>query len=449
MQGSSQDEELQSQWIISLSPSQNKKCRASPGFKCKVGVLLALVIIVALIAVPRTVVLGKLIYRPPLNVSLCEMNSTRLNSSNSTEIQTDCAEIPAESDNMYRSRYFQVTDLLYVIYSILSLPEYVALAYGLFMLLIKMPNYKTSTREDSKKFLEKLCKRCQCGKSECECLQVCLGTFLASIFIGIFTLASLAIPIVGIIHAHIDNRCYPDCKEQILNFRLAYHSLTFLAHMVIPIIRIAMVVTVLEVRAIWFYPGVYTETTKIKNKKKEREDKTDTKEIDEMKAITNHYKYVTEYMDRVKKIKRLLQVFQTWFVIQWFHYFFQAITDLTRTLHPWITGTTHPELIVAYHGVYTVYDILAFAIPHVCGLKINTYHQKYLKDKRKEQLKAAESKLEYVKAYSLRIEKSKYGDFVPEIRATGIKIPLDSTGYTLSILLTIFALAASFMSFSM
>ena len=79
---------------------------------------------------------------------------------------------------------------------------------------------------------------------------------------------------------------------------------------------------------------------------------------------------------------------------------------------------------------------------------MNTYHEQYLRHVRKKQLEEAKSKLGYVKAYSFTIEKSKYGDFVPGIRGTGIKIPLDSTGYTLSILLTIFALSASFMSFS-
>ena len=94
--------------------------------------------------------------------------------------------------------------------------------------------------------------------------------------------------------------------------------------------------------------------------------------------------------------------------------------------------------------------MISFGIPHVCDLKVNAYHQEYLRDDRKEQLKATQSEKEYVKAHSLTIEKSKYGDFVPRIRGTGIKIPLENTGYTLSILLTIFALAAcKFITFSM
>lgn len=96
---------------------------------------------------------------------------------------------------------------------------------------------------------------------------------------------------------------------------------------------------------------------------------------------------------------------------------------------------------MAYHGVLTVNDILAFSIPHVWCLKINAYHIEYLRDERNNLLKEARSKLEYVKAYSLQIGKSKYGDFVPGIRMTGLKVPLDSTGYTLGIFVTIFTLA--------
>ena len=169
----------------------------------------------------------------------------------------------------------------------------------------------------------------------------------------------------------------------------------------------------------------------------------------EKTVIREHYECVTEYKEHIAKIKPLFWVFQTWFVFQWFHYFFQTVTDLTQTVHQWITGTSHPELIIAFRAIHTVFDVLAFAIPHVCGLKLNSYHQQYLRDAKKKQLKAAQSKLEYIKAYSLTMEKDSDGDFVPRIPGTGIWIPLDSSGYTLGILLTIFALIASFVGFSM
>ena len=94
------------------------------------------------------------------------------------------------------------------------------------------------------------------------------------------------------------------------------------------------------------------------------------------------------------------------------------------------------------------YDFLCFSIPHVHGLKMNSYHQKHLKDERKKQLVTAESKLEHVKTYSLKREKEEDDDLVPGVPGTGIKIPLDSSGYTLAILLTIFTLLGSFTNFS-
>ena len=390
---------------------------------CKALILiLILFMVVFVLAMFRTTLLGILTY----NLSrLCEANSTQMNSLN-------CTVIPDETENS--SRYFRVTDLLYVIYSFLNLPEYAALAYGLYQLRVKILKWRSSNissiKDDLTKLFNELSK---------ENLKVWLGVIAAFAFIILFILISLAAPILGIINT-CTNKCNPGCNKQqmVLSFRVIYEVLTILAHLLSSAIRAAMVITVLEVRVIWLQ--IEPDTT--------GEGSTPN---DEMKAITDHYNRVNNYKQRIRKIKPLIRVFQTWFVFQWFHYFFQAITNLSRTLHPWITGTHHAELIIAYRGMYTVYDILAFIIPHVCGLKINAYHEQYLRHERKKQLKKEKigSKRQHAKAYTLPIEKIKYGDFVPEIRGTGIKIPLENTGYTLSILLTIFALAASFMSFNM
>ena len=376
----------------------------------------------------------------------CDINSTLINSS-------DCAEIAAESD--HKSRYYQVTDLLYVFYSFLNWLECAILAHGLYNLLVKTSNAMVQTGEAAssnpdpgadlgnaihsalnqrpslypRADLKKLFKKVRENKGKH--YKVWLGTPLATVFITIYTLVSLVIPVVGMIHAYTADKCYADCKEQqiILTFHVAYQSLTIIAHIVNVTIRVAMVIAVLVVRAIWF------NEHRIDNIADKLPDNIDSR----------HYKCIIRYEKRVTKIKRLLRVFQTWFVFQWFHCFFQAVTNLTRLLLPILTGTSHPELIT-YRGIYTLYDILAFAIPHVCGLKMNTYHEKYLKDERKKLLDAAPSE-EFVKAYSLKVEKNKYGDFVPGIRMTGIKIPLDSAGYTLGIFFTILSLTTTFISF--
>ena len=397
---------------------------------------------VLLLGVSRTAMLFVLTYELPRS---CEMNSTQMNSS-------DCAEIAAESD--HKSRYYQVTDLLYVFYSSLNWVEYAILAHGLYNLLTKTSNAMVKPGEEAafpnpalradlrdaylnqrpslhpRADLKKLFIKVRENKGKH--YKVWLGAPLVAVFVTIYILASLATPVVGIIHAYTANECYLDCKEQqiILTSHLTYQSLTIVAHIVNVTIRAAMIIAVLEVRAIWF------NKHRIDNIADRLLDNTDTR----------HYQCIISYEKRVTKVKRLLRVFQTWFVVQWFHCFFQAVTNLTRVLLPVTTGTNHSELIATYRGIYAVYDILAFAIPHVCGLKMNTYHEQYLKHERKKLLEAAPPE-EYVKVYSMKIEKNKYGDFVPGIRMTGIKIPLDSAGYTLGILFTILSLTTTFISF--
>ena len=382
----------------------------------------------------------------------CDINSTQINSS-------DCAEIAAESD--HKLRYYQVTDLLYVFYSFLNWLEYAILAHGLYNLLVKTSNSMVKTveeaafpnreltptdlkdavnsvlnqrpslhpRDDLKKLFEKVCENKE------KHYKVWLGTPLAMVFITIYMyiLAAPVTPVVGIIYAYTANECYTDCKEQhiILTSHLTYQSLTTVAHIVNVTIRTAMIIAVLEVRAIWFT--------------KHRIDNIIADKLPD-NIDTKHYKCIINYEKCVSKIKQLLRIFQMWFVLQWFHCFFQAVTNVTRVLLPITTGINQPELIIAYQGIYAVYNILSFAIPHVCGLKMNTYHEKYLRDERKRLLDAAPSE-EFVKAYLLKVEKNKYGDFVPGVWMKGIKIPLDSAGYTLGIFFTIMSLTTVFISF--
>ena len=411
--------------------------------------------VVLLLAVTQTALLVVLTYVIPPRT--CE---TKINSTDCAEIAADCAEIAedcaeiaedcagiaAEIEN--NSTYFQVIEVLRIVYSFMTFPEYAVLVYGLYKLLIKTSNamHKSSNHPSLTPWVY-LCElyRVLRGKKTKHYCIAQMGILLAFIIIIIFAVLSLATPIIDIRYECMVNDC---CKEQQLYFKLsvAYESIHFLVHLFSPVIVGGMVVTVLVVKAIWFHIDMEDKT--------KTDDDFDESRLtaNEKAAIKEHYKRVTEYKQRIAKIKPLIRVFQTWFVFQWFHYFFQTVTDFTQTIHRWITGTNHPDLVIAFRGVHTAFDVLAFAIPHICGLKLNAYHQEYLRHERKKQLEAAEdtqSELGYVKAYSLTIEKDSGGDFVPRIPGTGIKIPLDNPGYTLGIILTIFALISSFVNFSM
>ena len=406
---------------------QQQQCDPHGRIQCRVGVGAAVVL---LLAVTQTSLLLVQTYALP---HTCE---TKINSS-------DCREIAAESEN--RSIYFQVIELLRIIFSFMTFPEYAFLVHGLYKLLIKTSNVvHKSLKHPSLKpivYLRKLFGDLRAKKLKRYC-RAWMGIILGSVFVVIFTLCSLVSHIMDMVHAVKINEC---CKEQPLVFILFYESVHLINHTLSPLIVAGMVVTVLEVKAIWFHIDMDDKL------EPDRVDDTGNSTLThkEKTTVKEHYKCVTEYKQRIAKIKPLFRVFQTWFVFQWFHYFFQTVTDFTQTIHQWITGTHHPMLVIAYRGIHTAFDILAFGIPHVCGLKLNDYHQQYLRDVKRKQLKDTESILQYAKAYSLTIEKDNDGDFVPRIPGTGIKIPLHSPGYTLGILLTIFALISSFVGFSM
>ena len=147
------------------------------------------------LGVSRTTMLVVLTYELPHS---CDINSTQINSS-------VCAEIAAESD--HKSRYYQVTDLLYVFYSFLNWLEFAILAHGLYNLLVKTSNSWTGEepnpdltpihlkdavnsvldqhpslhpRDDLKKLFEKV------HKNKDKHYKVWLGTPLAMFFITIY-----------------------------------------------------------------------------------------------------------------------------------------------------------------------------------------------------------------------------------------------------------------------
>ena len=415
-----------------LLPGQLEKPQLNLTSKYKLGFLITFVIVEVLV-VARTVLLILETYTLPH--SSCETNNTQTNSTICINFLVSTT-IQAESNDS--GNYFQVTDVLYLIHSFLHWPEYAFLAYGFYKLLVEYSTWEKTFRQKFKTALrEELYENEKCKR------------FLSLLVIFALTIISLTPPFIAIIsQAIIDSEHYTNCTTT-LAIHYTYETFTILAHICSTlIIRGAMVVTTLAVKAVWFNIPmdvntrlqVHCEGANIPE--------------DEERASSDYYKCVVDYEKRRDKNIPILYVFQAWFVIQWFIYYFQCLVDLTRTLYPLIKKTSCAKLIIAYRGSYTIYDFLSFVIPHVCGSKMNSYHQKYLKEKRKEQLDTARSEqhgsqVQYIKAYSLRIEKDEDGDFVPKIPGTGINIPLDSSGYILSILLSIFALLGGFISFSM
>ncbi len=364
-----------------------------------------------------------------LDWSMCEVEADGPN--------TTVQEEPVDSSD--EKPYFFMVDLLAVFHSLLHWPEYAFLAYGTYQLVQAVRKWDAASRIKIRKQMTAFLFKCN-GSN-----------IVSAAVILIFIVISLVIPILSIADAHEQSKAYPNCSRQSAQLKIHYfyHFLSLLAHFVSPGLRIYMAVMVPAIKAIWVY-----EIKKEKTAIRTSSDNSTTTAADDWKAASaKHYASVIDYEQRQGKIISVLRVFETWFVFQWFIYYFGFLVQLSRFLRPWIGGGLTFDLSHIRRLLYAVYDFLAFAIPHVSGLKMNRNHQAYLSRLRKEQLNDARNKengtiVRYSIASLLPIEKRKKCDFVPFIPASGISIPLDSPGYALGLLLTIYALTGNFVGFA-
>jgi len=179
-------------------------------------------------------------------------------------------------------------------------------------------------------------------------------------------------------------------------------------------------------------------------------------------AIKGHHVRISKYRERGKKVAPILKIFESWFVIQWIIYYVASVLDLAHNIRPWMGDKDESidDFTRAYNILYLIYVVLAFVIPHVCGLRMNVYHREYHKKITKEQEQIIEeltqrnnaqgNRVDIVYMYSallshqLHIKKQKSYDFVPYISWLGIDISVDGPGYVLTMLLTFFSFVGAY-----
>ena len=353
-------------------------------------------------------------------------------------------EDPAETDN--DEIYFRAADIMYVLHSLLHWPEYAFLAYGTYKFIKDVQTWDACFITN----VLRIMRRLFFGTMKTEkhtSKESKLRTQIAVLFVLVFIVASLVIPILSIVEAHTVKNLYPNCEKQNNQLRIhyVYQFLSILAHIVNPAIRIYMAVMVLAIQAIWFHVPCYEHNSEFKI----AQSSDDAETLEDFRAASSkHCDCVIEYELRQDKIIAILHVFQAWFVIQWFIYYFQFLVDLSRIIRPWLKGAGLVlDLAYAHRVIYAIYDLFAFILPHVCGLKMNQHHANYLAYLRQQQLEVARdptnkgTKLRHAIAYLLPIDKRSDCDFIPLIPGTGIRIPLGSPGYVLGIVLAIFTFA--------
>ena len=175
-------------------------------------------------------------------------------------------------------------------------------------------------------------------------------------------------------------------------------------------------------------------------------------ELSKMASSDNIQKEFTKLIGGYTKTGQLVaalqEIFQGWFVIKWIVYFI----DITG--HSLLAA----KIIFKHAGVkenselasvfaHLIYDILAFGLLYFCGAMMNLYHAKYRRQhdlKQRELLShSSTGSLWIMQSMNVIPENPEY-NFVPSVCL--IDFPLNSPGYTLTMLLTLFAFVANFLT---
>ena len=106
-----------------------------------------------------------------------------------------------------------------------------------------------------------------------------------------------------------------------------------------------------------------------------------------------------------------------------------------------------------YQLLYILYNGLALVISYICALKMNAYLRRYVREVQQKQLDEAaqaDSTMQYSLTHIMflvKVESISKSSFVPRIPGTGLSISVESLGFVLSMVFSVFALIGALVSF--
>ena len=161
--------------------------------------------------------------------------------------------------------------------------------------------------------------------------------------------------------------------------------------------------------------------------------------------VMNLDQLIQEYKSLGRLVVSIQRVFQEWFVIKWIVYFVDITVDSIIAIRSLFGSDIRNERdTIIYIIIHLTYNFVAFMTLYICGGLMNYYHDKYCKKVEKKIRSTNCEGNPWEKQCALsKLRKRKY-KFIPSL--CGFSIPLDSSGYTLSLLLALVAFIANFVS---
>lgn len=362
-------------------------------------------------------------------VVVCSMLITRT----ATLVIVPCLEFAAENPCLLNSTssIVKVTSMVYsssseylrrlsvIMMIIITILQWPAHGYLLYYL------YRFFAQEYPKWQQENLVDEGRYKWSSFVCRQRCKGT-LVILSLSVLTIASVLIisgDIIKLARERVSLSCkYPPYllyAHQIVTY--IYYGTTFFTYMLEVAERYLMVCFTAFIGALW-HDGY--------ERKKHSNNEQTTKD------------YVKEFNKIVDCVKPIYKIFRSFFVFQWLVHVYLLFTQLVHLLYPWIkegrntfVDTTESDVSPLYsNAAAVIFYTLALLTAYVCGLKMNSYRRRYI---RKAQLTHKEL---------LKHDRENKSIFTPRVPGTGLSISLESPGYMLGVVLTMFGLVGALLA---
>ena len=177
--------------------------------------------------------------------------------------------------------------------------------------------------------------------------------------------------------------------------------------------------------------------------------------LQDWKEVSTEFKQIFEKYHKIgKQVQVYQELFQTWFIVPWIIYFVNSSLKTYHILRPWNVdgdGDTPPsEISSIYYLLYNINQLITLIVPFLCAKKINTYHQKYFKHMRTEQIKRYMNQRDRSDpnggsrarclsfARQLMVDKNDRYDFEPRLVGTSITISIGNPLFVILLLVGLF-----------
>ena len=348
--------------------------------------------------------------------------------------------------------------------------------------------YKYTKRRNTNLLKETIrVKDCCNGSSICTCcmlISLILAVATILLFLLVYSFATFVPP--SLLMAWM-NEIYLAFihKEKLLIVAKLYAGMSWIRHFTSWTIRITMVIATLRIRGEWLQQqpaALPTHTTGLLEEEPETSP-THTRGLleEEPKTSPTHTRVLleeesaasptsskhtrvssseelivekdrfkellTNYDNRGQFVAALQGVYEQWFTIQWIVHFigiglYCIIITKSLITEDYKSQGHQPWFILTH----LVNDIAALVIPYLCGNAMNIYNKVYLDnlEKKQEELlnEITEPSLWFMQRAILIPERQSYR-FIPSL--CGITIPLESNGYTISLIVSLCTFVMSIM----